>query len=153
MPPPPRLLGRTNVLSLPALGSFGHVELHGLTFLQASETAGLNGGEMNENVFARLAADKAIALGVIEPLYCSLFHMFVLLFLLCSYAGWSRKKNLRRLLAVEARAAHDRFGLTHQWILLSPAILSNVVTAHQQLSCLQQRIPSQAGLGVSSHQE
>jgi hypothetical protein len=48
---------------------------------------------MHENVFARLAADKAVALGVIEPLYCSLFHMcFVLLFLCDSYAGGIRKK-------------------------------------------------------------
>jgi hypothetical protein len=33
---------------------------------------------MHENVFAGLTADKAIALGVIEPLYCSLFHIVVL---------------------------------------------------------------------------
>jgi hypothetical protein len=29
---------------------------------------------MHENIIAGLAADKAVALGVIEPLYCSLFH-------------------------------------------------------------------------------
>jgi hypothetical protein len=28
---------------------------------------------VHENIFAILAADKAIAFGVIEPLYCSLF--------------------------------------------------------------------------------
>jgi hypothetical protein len=32
---------------------------------------------MHENVFAILTADKAVALGVIEPLYCSLFHVNV----------------------------------------------------------------------------
>ena len=32
-----------NVLRLPAFGSLGHVKLHGLTFLQAAETAGLDG--------------------------------------------------------------------------------------------------------------
>jgi|GraSoiStandDraft_9_1057307.scaffolds.fasta_scaffold243086_1 hypothetical protein len=63
-----------HVFSLPALGSLGDVELHRLAFLQASEAAGLNGGKMHENVFAILAADKAVAFGVIEPLYCSLFH-------------------------------------------------------------------------------
>src|SRR6478672_12007841 len=105
--------GRADVFSLPAFGSLGHFKLYGLAFLQASETAGLNGREMDEYIFAGLAADKAIAFGVIEPLYCALFHIVVLLFLCCSYAGGSRKKNWRRLLAVEARTAYDRFGLTH----------------------------------------
>ena len=36
-------LRRANVLCLPALGSLGHVELHGLTFLQAAESARLDG--------------------------------------------------------------------------------------------------------------
>ena len=77
----PRLaLERPDVLSLPALGSLGYVELHCLAFLQALEAARLNGRKMHENVFARLAADKAVALGVIEPLYCSLFH-----FVICSF--------------------------------------------------------------------
>src|SRR5579885_1652694 len=75
-----------DVLGLPALGSFGYLELHGLALLQALETAGLNRREMHENVFARLAANKAVALGIVEPLYCSLFHMFELLFLCCIYA-------------------------------------------------------------------
>src|SRR5271155_5641987 len=66
-------LARLNVLRLPALGAFGHVELHGLAFLQAAEAASLNRGEMHENVFAILTADKAIALGVVKPLHCSLF--------------------------------------------------------------------------------
>src|SRR5260370_9950613 len=35
---------------------------------------------MHENVFAALAADKAIALGVIEPLHCSLFHLLIVPF-------------------------------------------------------------------------
>jgi len=64
-----------NVFGLQALGALGDIELHGLAFLQALETAGLDGGEMHENVFASLTADKTVALGVIEPLYCSLFHM------------------------------------------------------------------------------
>ena len=78
-------LDRTYVFGLPALGPFGHVKLHGLAFLQASESATLNGGKMHENVFAGLAADKAVAFGVVEPLNCSLFHILVLLFLLESY--------------------------------------------------------------------
>ena len=91
-----RQLDRADVFGLPAFGSLGHLELDGLTFLQASESAGLNGGEMDENVFAGLPADEAVALGVVKPLYCSLFHIVVLVFLMCSYAGESRRKNLCR---------------------------------------------------------
>jgi len=95
----PKNLDRAHVLGLPALRPFGHVELHGLAFLQASESAGLNGGEMHENVFASLAADKAVALSVVEPLNCSLFHILVLLFLFeVTLEGVG--KNLRRSLAV-----------------------------------------------------
>src|SRR5581483_9852956 len=85
-------LDRPYVLGLPALWAFGHVELHCLTFLQAPESTGLNGGKMHENVLPCLAADKAIPLGVVEPLNCSLFHILVLLFLFESYVGGSRKK-------------------------------------------------------------
>ena len=68
------LLDSLNVLGLPALGAFDYVELNGLTFLEAAETAGLDGRVVNENVFAVLTADEAVALRVIEPLNCSLFH-------------------------------------------------------------------------------
>ena len=37
------MLRGANVLRLPAFGTLGHVELHGLTFLQAAEAAGLDG--------------------------------------------------------------------------------------------------------------
>src|ERR1700757_1896862 len=66
-------LQRLDVLCLPALRSLGHFELHGLTLLKASETASLDRREVHKNVFAILAADKAIAFGVVEPLYCPLF--------------------------------------------------------------------------------
>jgi hypothetical protein len=70
-----------DVLCLPALGAFDDVELNLLTFLQAAKTVCLDGGEVNENVLAILAADKTIALGIVKPLYCSCFHdvaMFLL---------------------------------------------------------------------------
>ncbi len=67
-------LRRLYVLGLPALGSFDHIELDLLTFLQAAETARLNGREVNEHVLSILAADKSITLGVVKPLYCSCFH-------------------------------------------------------------------------------
>jgi len=72
-------LDSLNVLSLPALRAFGHVELHSLPFLQAAEAASLNGGEMHEDILAILTANEAIAFGVVKPLYCSLFHSLVLL--------------------------------------------------------------------------
>jgi hypothetical protein len=78
-------LDSLNVLGLPALWAFGHVELHGLPFLQAAKAAGLNGGEMHEDVLAILTADEAIAFGVVKPLYCSLFHLiFLFPFLNCA---------------------------------------------------------------------
>ena len=76
-----RVLGRANVFRLQAFWSLGHFELHYLAFLQASEAASLNGREMHENVIARLTADEAVAFGVIEPLYRSLFHRLECLFL------------------------------------------------------------------------
>ena len=57
--------------------AFGHVELHGLPFLQAAKPTSLNGGEMHEYIFAILTADEAIAFSVVKPLYCSLFCHFV----------------------------------------------------------------------------
>jgi len=83
-------LDSLNVFGLQALGAFGDAELHRLALLEALESARLDGREMHENVFARLAADKAVALGVIEPLYCSLFHVFCTLvsFLIVTLEGF-----------------------------------------------------------------
>src|ERR1700687_1590995 len=64
-------LDSLNVLSLPALWAFGHVELYGLPFLQAAKAASLNGGEMHEDILPILTADEAIAFGVVKPLYCT----------------------------------------------------------------------------------
>ena len=51
-------LERLNVLCLPALGSLDDIELHGLPFLQAAETLGLNRRKVNENIFPILPAIK-----------------------------------------------------------------------------------------------
>jgi len=66
------------VLRLPALRAFDHIELYLLAFLQAAESAGLNGREMHENILPVLAANKTIALGIVKPLYCSCFHIVAL---------------------------------------------------------------------------
>jgi len=68
-------LERLYVLSLPALGSLHDVELNRLPLLEAAETVRLDGGEMDENVLAILAADETKTLSVVEPLHCSLFHV------------------------------------------------------------------------------
>src|ERR1043166_8135794 len=67
-------LERLYVLSLQALGSLFHLELHRLTFLQAAEAVRLDRREMHENIFAALARDESKTLGVVKPLHCSLFH-------------------------------------------------------------------------------
>jgi hypothetical protein len=58
---------------LPALRAFGHVKIHRLPFLQALEAAGLDRREMHKDILTVLAADETLALGVVEPLDCSLF--------------------------------------------------------------------------------
>ena len=72
------VLDALDVFCLPALGAFDHVKLHLLTFLEAAESAGLDGGEMYEDILTILAADKSIALGVVKPLHCSCFHVVAL---------------------------------------------------------------------------
>ena len=67
-------LERLHILGLPAFRAFDHIELYLLTFLQAAESTRLNSREVYEYILTVLAADKSIAFGVIEPLYCSCFH-------------------------------------------------------------------------------
>jgi hypothetical protein len=64
---------RLDVLSLQALRTLGYVELNRLALLKAFEASRLDCRKMHKNVFATLTADEAVAFGVIEPLYCSLF--------------------------------------------------------------------------------
>jgi hypothetical protein len=67
-------LERLHVFRLEAFGAIHQVELHGLAFLQAAESVCPDGRKMHEDVCARVAADKAVAFGVVKPLHCSLFH-------------------------------------------------------------------------------
>src|SRR5882757_5847162 len=68
-------LQRLNVRSLPTLRALHHVELYCLAFLKALEAAGVDRRVMHKHILAVLAADKAKPLSIIEPLYCSLFHV------------------------------------------------------------------------------
>src|SRR5262249_51391792 len=92
-------LQQLHVLCLPAFGAFDDVELHGLTFFQASEPVCLDCGKVNKHILSVLPADKAIPFRVIEPLNCSLFHCVTRIpcfFEICAFlkvvqAGCSRK--------------------------------------------------------------
>jgi hypothetical protein len=70
--------GGPDVLSLQALGTFGHVERNPLAFLQSAKTAGLDGGVMHEYVATTITGDEPVTLAVVKPLYSSLFHGVVL---------------------------------------------------------------------------
>ena len=80
------------VLRLKALWPLDHVKLHRLAFLKATESIRLDRRKMHKNIIAGLTADKAKALGVVKPLYCSLFQ-----FVTCFYSEFL----LRRIAAGE----------------------------------------------------
>jgi len=61
------------VRGLQALGAAHHFEFNRLSVVQGFVPVSLNGGEVDENVLARLALDKPKSLTGIEPLYRSLF--------------------------------------------------------------------------------
>jgi hypothetical protein len=59
---------------LKAFGAFLDFKLNLIAFIQGLEAFAGNGLEMYEHVFTALALDEAKTLGLIEPLYDSLFH-------------------------------------------------------------------------------
>jgi hypothetical protein len=127
-------LQRLNVFSLPAFRPLGHVELHGLALLQALEAACLDRREVHKNILAILTADEAVAFGVIEPLYCSLFcHVDTGIpfnrFTLERLGGIAG-----RLLAVEARTAHDRLGLTYTGMVREGVTNRKLIVRNAMLS-------------------
>src|SRR6266545_3238534 len=63
-----------------ALGALGDVELDPLVLVQATEAVGLDLGEVDEDfLVAAVYGDEAEALVGVEPLHCSLCHVFLLL--------------------------------------------------------------------------
>ena len=81
-------LCRLYIFGLPPLGTFYHIKLHLLAFLQTAESARLDRREVHENILAALATDKSIALGIVKPLYSSCFHG-VARFLFCQICAGS----------------------------------------------------------------
>jgi hypothetical protein len=57
---------------LGALWSLDNFELHRVPFLQSAVAIASDGGIVNENVWAIIAPDEAISLGIIEPLNSAL---------------------------------------------------------------------------------
>ena len=72
-------LNRYYVLGLGAFLSIGHRELDLLAVGQGFETITLYGTEVNENVGAAFALDKAEALGFVEPLNGASYLRHILL--------------------------------------------------------------------------
>src|SRR6185503_13215927 len=70
------LLGRPDVRGVGAFGALADVVLHLVILLQRLEAAALNGGEVNEKVFAAIVRrDEAETLGVVEPLDGTCTHV------------------------------------------------------------------------------
>src|SRR5437764_3877454 len=66
-------LCRANIFSLQALRAFLHHEGNARALIERAIAARRDRGEMNEDVLAILALDKAESFAGIEPLYCTCF--------------------------------------------------------------------------------
>src|SRR6266567_6322313 len=62
-----------NVGRAQPFGALLAFKLNGLAFIQGLVTLLLDGGEVDEDIFARVALDEAITLGAVEPLHYTLF--------------------------------------------------------------------------------
>src|SRR5918993_2382629 len=63
-----------DVCGLKTLGAAGHFELNPVTLREALEATRLDGGIVDEHVFATFLRDEPVALGIVEPLHLSLCH-------------------------------------------------------------------------------
>ena len=70
-----------DVRRLEALGPLGYLEFNRLPFVERFVSFRLNGGEVDENVLARLALDEPKAFAGVKPLYSSLFLQLCFSFL------------------------------------------------------------------------
>ncbi len=69
------VLERLYLLRLQTFWTLHNVELDGLTLLQTAKSIRLYSREMDKYVaFPGIAANKAVTLAIVEPLYCSFFH-------------------------------------------------------------------------------
>src|SRR6187397_2172505 len=78
----PNQLDFNDVLGLKSFWTFSYSEFHGLALAQRFEPRLLNGRMVHEDILARFALNKAIALRIIEPFYGSfLLHSSFVSFL------------------------------------------------------------------------
>ena len=68
-PPGADCLDYGYVRRLETLGPLGHFELNSRTFIERTVTVRLDGGKMNEDVFACFALNESEALGRVKPLH------------------------------------------------------------------------------------
>ena len=91
----------SDVRGLKAFRPLGDFEFDCLAFVQRLVPLRLNGGEMDENVFARLPLDESKTLAGIEPLHCSLFFQLCFSFLFelfgCAFHCLQPKKKTARV--------------------------------------------------------
>jgi hypothetical protein len=59
------------VSSLRTLGAFLNGEFNFLTFFKVFETVTLDGGEVDEDIRAAFASEKAVAFAAVKPFDCS----------------------------------------------------------------------------------
>src|ERR1700680_893471 len=78
--PPHGDLHADNVLGLQSFWTVGKIKFDRLALVQVAISFALNRAKMDKHVLTGWAADKAVALGGVKPLHCSLFLHFH-----CSY--------------------------------------------------------------------
>jgi len=66
-----QLVDDDDVAGLKTLGALFNSELDLLAFLQVLEAIALNGREVDKDIRAALASEKAVAFGPVEPLDCT----------------------------------------------------------------------------------
>lgn len=70
------ILGTGYVLSLEALWTSLHLELHFCAFLQRAISTHLDRREMHEDIITIRALDKSIALGGVKPFHYTFFSHY-----------------------------------------------------------------------------
>ena len=102
------LVNDDDVAGLKSLGALFDSELNLLAFLQVLETLALNGREMDEDIIAAFACEKAVALGPIEPLNCTVdtFRHVCLIWQLKNMEGTHVLLHRSRLNGEKNKVAH-----------------------------------------------
>jgi hypothetical protein len=95
-------LQRDDVAGLQAFGAGLDSELDALALIQGAETVGLDSGKVDENIFAAIAGDEAIAFAGVEPFDGALYSF--------GHGGTFTpvKKKHERIVAVGEKSISDK---------------------------------------------